>query len=444
MPSLQWIGKQAVIDHLAHVPTCGLQALPALAYGVAASGNLIVQGDNLLALKALLPTYRGRVKCIYIDPPYNTGAAGWIYNDNVDAPEIRRWLGEVVGVKGETLDRHDRWLCMMYPRLVLLRELLSADGVIFVSIDDTEVHHLRAVMDEVFGARAHLTTLVWRTAGNFDNQAKIKHCHEYVLAYAPQPALFAYPRVIDPSVGAASKLTRPFIQNTIVKNGPKNPVSVVLLPAGFPASVASARIAVRDDIWPHYLDDAEIVDGKLARAVRVTSGWSSKSILRKFIAADFNPVPDSKGQLTRFVLTASGAIESIKQRRQASHVISVLSGLGSTQAQSAALAAMGLKFSFPKPVALVKYLISLLDDRDFIVLDSFAGSGTTAQAVLELNAADGGTRRFVLVEMAADIAREVTAPRVRRVMQAHCDGKGAMAPGLAGSFDYYELSAGDQ
>ena len=137
-------------------------------------------------------------------------------------------------------------------------------------------------------------------------------------------------------------------------------------------------------------------------------------------------MPDSKGQLTRFVITATGAFESIKQRSQASHVLSVLSGLGSTQAQSAALAAMGLKFSFPKPVALVKYLISLIEDRDFIVLDSFAGSGTTAQAVLELNAADGGTRHFILVEMASDIARNVTAPRVRGVMEAGCDGPGSI------------------
>lgn len=441
MPSLQWLGKQAVIDHLAQVPTRHLQAQPALAHGTAGSGNCIVQGDNLLALKALLPTYRGRIKCIYIDPPYNTGAAGWIYNDNVDAPDMRRWLGEVVGDGGATLDRHDRWLCMLYPRLVLLRELLSADGVIFVSIDDGEVHRLRMLMDEVFGLHAHLATLVWRTAGNFDNQAKIKHCHEYVLAYAPQPALFAYPRVIDPSVGATSKLARPEIRNTIVKNGPKNPVSEVLLPAGFPASVGNASIAVRDTAWPHYLDAADIVDHRLVQAVRVASGWSSKSILQGFIAANFDPVPDSKGQPTRFVITGSGAIESIKARSQASHVISVLSGLGSTQAQTAALAAMGLKFPFPKPVALVKYLISLLDDQDFIVLDSFAGSGTTAQAVLELNAADGGRRRFVLVEVAPDIARQVTAPRVRQLMAGYYDSKGKAVAGLGGGYDYYELAA---
>ena len=115
-----------------------MQWRPDLGNGAPSSGNLLVQGDNLLALKALLPSYRGRIKCIYIDPPYNTGAAGWIYNDNVNAPDMRRWLGEVVGDMGTSLDRHDRWLCMLYPRLVLLRELLSADGVIFVSIDDRQ------------------------------------------------------------------------------------------------------------------------------------------------------------------------------------------------------------------------------------------------------------------------------------------------------------------
>ena len=441
MPSLLWTGKQAVIEHLAQVAVQGLEPVAALSGGTPESGNAIVEGDNLLALKALLPTYGGRVKCIYIDPPYNTGAAGWIYNDNVNAPEIRRWLGEVVGAKSETLDRHDRWLCMMYPRLVLLRELLSTDGVIFVSIDDAEIHHLRVLMDEVFGARAHLATFVWRTAGNFDNQAKIKHCHEYVLVYAPHPELFAHPRVVDPSVGKTSKLARPVIRNTIVKNGAKNPISEVSLPAGFPADVASASIAARNDAWPHYLDQAEILEHKLVHAVRVVSGWSSKSILQAFIAANFNPVADSKGQPTRFVLTASGAIESIKERGRASHVLSVLSGLGSTQAQSAALATMGLKFSFPKPVALVKYLISLIDDRDFIVLDSFAGSGTTAEAVLELNAADGGTRRFVLVEMARDIARSVTVPRVQAALLRGADRSAASRARLTG-YDYYQLVAG--
>jgi site-specific DNA-methyltransferase (adenine-specific)/adenine-specific DNA-methyltransferase len=381
------------------------------------------------------------VKCIYIDPPYNTGNEGWAYNDNVNSLEIRRWLGEVVGKEGETLDRHDRWLCMMYPRLVLLKQFLSEDGVIFVSIDDDEVHHLRALMDELFGTRRRLATFVWRTDGNFDNQAKIKNCHEYVLAYASNPDLFSHPPVVDPSIGKESKLNRSCIQNTIVKNGPKNPVSSIELPAGFPASVSAGVIRARSDQWPHYATDVNIVNGKLASPVTVSSGWSSKSILQSFIDSNFESVLDSKGQRTRFVVTGTGAIESVKDREQASHVITVIGGVGSTQSQSAALAEMGFAFPFPKPVDLIRYLASMIQGRDFIVLDSFGGSGTTAHAVLKLNAEDGGTRRFILVEMDENIAQNVTRERVKRVAEGYTNAKGQTAEGLGGGFQFCRLSA---
>ncbi len=143
MPTLNWIGKEAVVNHHQQVPFHLLKDVPSLSCGTPGDGNLIVQGDNLVALKALLPYYAGQVKCIYIDPPYNTGNEGWMYNDNVNSPVIREWLGKVVGKEGETLDRHDRWLCMMYPRLALLRQFLREDGAIFVSIDDDELHSLR-------------------------------------------------------------------------------------------------------------------------------------------------------------------------------------------------------------------------------------------------------------------------------------------------------------
>jgi adenine-specific DNA-methyltransferase len=162
VPTLNWIGKAAVEKHHKDVPYRLLEPIPELSCGVKDSGNLIVQGDNLHALKALLPRYAGQVKCIYIDPPYNTGNEGWVYNDNVNSPEIRKWLGAVVGKEGETLDRHDRWLCMMYPRLLLLREFLRDDGVIFVSIDDYEVTALRFLMDEIFGISCYKSTIVVR------------------------------------------------------------------------------------------------------------------------------------------------------------------------------------------------------------------------------------------------------------------------------------------
>lgn len=441
MPTLNWIGKDAVVKHHKDVPFRLLEPVPELSCGDADSGNLIVQGDNLHALKALLPRYAGQVKCIYIDPPYNTGNEGWVYNDNVNSPEIRRWLGEVVGKEGETLDRHDRWLCMMYPRLVLLKQFLDEDGVIFVSIDDDEVHHLRSLMDELFGMRRRLATFVWRTDGNFDNQAKIKNCHEYVLAYAKNPDLFPHPPVVDPSIGKESKLNRSHIQNTIVKNGPKNPVSSIELPAGFPASIDTGVIRARSDQWPHYATDVNIVGGKLTSPVTVSSGWSSKSILQSFIDSKFEYVLDSKGQRTRFVVTATGAIESVKDREQASHVITVISGVGSTQSQSAALAEMGFSFPFPKPVDLVRYLISMIQGNDFIVLDSFGGSGTTAHAVMKLNAEDGGNRRFILVEMDEKIAKSVTRERVKRVSDGYAKVKGQVIDSLDGGFQFCRLSA---
>jgi len=150
MPTLDWIGKAAVVNHHQQVPFHLLKDTPDRACGDLGSGNLIIEGDNLVALKALLPYYAGKVQCIYLDPPYNTGNEGWAYNDNVNSPIIREWLGRVVGKEGDTLDRHDRWLCMMYPRLALLRDFLAPDGVLFVSIDDTELPLLRMVLDELF------------------------------------------------------------------------------------------------------------------------------------------------------------------------------------------------------------------------------------------------------------------------------------------------------
>ena len=161
MPTLNWIGKEAVVNHHHQVPFHLLKDVPDLACGEPGDGNLIVQGDNLVALKALLPYYAGQVKCIYIDPPYNTGNEGWAYNDNVNSSVIREWIGQVIGKEGETLDRHDRWLCMMYPRLQLLKQLLSRDGLIAVSIDDNEVSLLGVLLDDIFGARNRLACAPW-------------------------------------------------------------------------------------------------------------------------------------------------------------------------------------------------------------------------------------------------------------------------------------------
>lgn len=186
MPTLQWIGKEAVARHHKDVPFRLLEPEPALSHGEN-SGNLLVQGDNLDALKALLPYYAGKVKCIYIDPPYNTGNEGWSYNDNVNSPQIRKWLGQVVGKEGETLDRHDRWLCMMYPRLVLLKQFLRNDGAIFISIDDNEQANLKLLCDEIFGISNFVANIA--VVNNLKGRSDAKFiatAHESLLFYKMQ------------------------------------------------------------------------------------------------------------------------------------------------------------------------------------------------------------------------------------------------------------------
>ncbi len=182
MPTLNWIGKSAVVEHHKEVPFHLLRSNSELSLGDSGNGNMLIQGDNLIALKALLPYYAGQVKCIYIDPPYNTGNENWVYNDAVNSPEMRDWLGKVVGGEAEDLSRHDKWLCMMYPRLVLLREMLREDGAIFISIDDTEMSNLHLIMDEVFGGNNFVECITWNKRIP-KNDAGIGNIHEYILVY---------------------------------------------------------------------------------------------------------------------------------------------------------------------------------------------------------------------------------------------------------------------
>ena len=186
MPTLNWIGKKAVENHHREVPFHLLKDAPELSVGDPGSGNLLVEGDNLLALKALLPYYAGQVKCIYIDPPYNTGNENWIYNDNLNSPEIKDWLGKTVGRESEDLCRHDKWLCMMYPRLALLRNMLCEDGAIFISIDENEVSYLRLLLDDLFGESCFVGQLIWKSRQHLDSRSKdgISHDHEYILIYS--------------------------------------------------------------------------------------------------------------------------------------------------------------------------------------------------------------------------------------------------------------------
>ena len=200
MPTFNWLGKDAVLNHHLDVPYRTLELKESFNCESGKSENKIIHGDNLEALKALLPEYEGRVKCIYIDPPYNTGEENWVYNDNVNSPKIKKWLGQVVGKESEDLTRHDKWLCMMYPRLKLLQKLLSEDGAIFISIDDNEQANLKLICDEIFGAGNFVGEVIWfkKRKGSFLSK-KLVSLTEYVLCYTKSQNVSLYGGLPDNS-----------------------------------------------------------------------------------------------------------------------------------------------------------------------------------------------------------------------------------------------------
>ena len=370
--------------------------------------NLFIEGDNLEALKLLQETYLGKVKMIYIDPPYNTGK-NFIYEDDF-AENAEEFLkksnqkdeqGNRLVANTEANGRfHSDWLSMMYSRLKLAKNLLSDDGIIFISINHKEISNLRKISDEIFGEDNMLCLFAWRTDGNFDNQAKFKYCHEYVLTYAKQETFFPHPHVVDPGTPPSSKIYRPEIRNTIVKNGPKNPPSEVTLPAGFPTAFEEGSLSKRSSAWPHILNDVSVANHKLSESMKVYSGWSSKDLLEEFIKNKCQEVLDAKGQVTVFEITLTGAIEAVKVRGEPSHVISMLTGFGGPQKATADLLEIGVPFDdYPKPVGLIKYLSSMVRSTDFVAIDFFSGSATTAHAILQLNSEDGGNRKFIMIQI---------------------------------------------
>lgn len=423
MPTLNWIGKQAVEKHHQDVPYRLLEPVPALTCGDGpGSGNLIVEGDNLHALKALLPRYAGQVKCIYIDPPYNTGNEGWVYNDNVNSPEIRKWLGEVVGKEGETLDRHDRWLCMMYPRLVLLRQFLREDGAIFVSIDDNEVASLRLLMDQVFEARNFVACNVWQKKYARQNDSQtVSTAHDYVLAYAR--------KLSEWSPGRISRDENQMKGFSNPDDDPRGPwQSVVYTCAKSRAERPNLYYPIENPFTNlSVLPDETRVWGCDASATQVNISenrlwWGERGQLSK---------PRKKVFLSE--LDDGVVPDTVWFRDQ----------VGDTQdAKRELMAVFGdPPFQTPKPTRLIQRILQIATDKDALILDSFAGSGTTGHAVLKQNAEDGGNRRFILVEMDGQIAENVTAERVRRVAAGYPNAKGQAVAGLGGGFQFCRLSA---
>ncbi len=427
MPSLNWIGKDAVVKHHKDVPFRLLEPVQPLscagdADNAADSGNLIVQGDNLLALKALLPRYAGQVKCIYIDPPYNTGNEGWVYNDNVNSPEIRRWLGEVVGKEGETLDRHDRWLCMMYPRLMLLKQFLREDGAIFVSIDDNEVATLRLLMDEIFGPQNFVATILWQKKYAASNDHKsIAPMHDFVLAYQRTPS---WQRNLLPRGDVKDRqykyedsagIFRPD-NYTCAKTAEERPN--LYYPVINP-NTGEEIWPKRTRVWSYSQEEHQrhVVDGLIYWG---KDGKGKVPAYKRYKHALRN---DGIVPQTLWPHEFAGHTDgSRKELREVLHDIPSVSD-----------------FTTPKPSLLIQRILQIASDKDSIILDSFAGSGTTAHAVLKQNAEDGGNRRFILVEMDDGIARNVTAERVKRVARGYTNAKGDAVPGLGGGFQFCKL-----
>ena len=416
MPTLEWIGKSKVVNHHQEVPFRVLErqySFDEMGKHTEDNGsdNMIIHGDNLEALKALLPQYEGRVKCIYIDPPYNTGNEKWCYNDNVNDPHIQKWLGEVVGKEGEDLTRHDKWLCMMYPRLMLLQKLLADDGFIFVSIDVFEYAYLRCIMDEIFGSANFRNCIAVRRGiknvqAQFDEVQSLSLGHEYIYLYSKNPQ------------AKLPKLSKGFEADKAGKwdtfwRGTDRPTMRYEIFGITPESgqwrweIGRATKAMQnyENYLSNYAASMSIDDFYIDHLMATNE---KMDFVRK----------NEKGTIQYYVPPQTGKLLS-------DNWMDIL------------LSGSYAGFDTEKNVLLIERIIKWITKDGDVILDSFAGSGTTAHAVLNANNEDKGHRRFVLVEMER-YADTTTAERVKRVINGYGKDKNAVG-GTGGNFSYYEL-----
>ncbi len=434
MPTLEWIGKEKVVNHHLDVPYRVLERK----YSFDENGqheedngseNMIIRGDNLEALKALLPRYEGKVKCIYIDPPYNTGEEGWVYNDNVNEPHIKEWLHKTVGKEGEDLSRHDKWLCMMYPRLKILHRLLSKDGFIAVSINDCELYNLGEIMNDIFGVSNRLACAPLRSepSGGKDKSV-LRTGHEYILFYSKG----------DQSSLCKEEKSTGELNLRDFKGKYRKGRELRKWGAG------SLR-QDRENMWFAFTaPDGEKVfpvrnDGQEGRWRIGKDNILTQAILNNPEEAHWELCPYDDGIVVNGKTERWVPFEKIRDEKRSFGWNSWLDGYGTNADATAVIKSIfGEKiFDTPKPLTLIEWIVSLHNDDNGIILDSFAGSGTTAHAVLNMNKADGGNRKFILVEM-KDYADSITAERVKRVINGYGEGKNTV-PGTGGDFSFYDL-----
>ncbi len=447
MPTLEWIGKDKVINHHLDVPYRVLERK----YSYDESGqhdedngskNMIIHGDNLSALKSLLPLYEGKINCVYIDPPYNTGNKKdkkWVYSDNVDDPQIAKWIGEVVGSEGEDLARHDKWLCMMYPRLKLLWKLLSNDGFIAISIDNIELFNLKAICDEIFGNNNFITEIacVNNPKGRSDDKY-VATAHEHILIYKKDAVVFGefepeekvtkrYRetdengdkfRAIDLRKTGDEDLRTdredmfyPFFYNEATKELRLGDLSENT-PDGF-IRILPMKTPTIEGRWRWGKDEKSMREGFHNLIARYMPNKKRWSVFEKDYLKDKEGVKP----------TTVWAYKDVNSERGTEQFISL--GFDKTD------------FPNPKPIGTIERILKMLNNPNAIVLDSFAGSGTTAHAVLKTNHLFSRVQKFILVEM-MEYSNSITAERTKRAISGYRDGEN-IVDGLGGNFSYYEL-----
>ena len=435
MPTLHWIGKEKVLNHHRDVPfrvldhQYGFRSGEGESKTPTNSGNKIIHGDNLEALKALLPEYEGKINCIYIDPPYNTGNENWIYNDNLNDPKFKKWLGKIVGKEGEDLSRHDKWLCMMYPRMMLLHKLLADDGgIIFVSIDDNELSNLKLLMDEIFGLSNFIEYFSWvKTSTPPSLAKKSRKTIEYVLCYEKKKNNKKYQA--EEGDGSDAPL---------INSGN------ALVELVFPRKSLYFKIA--DGTYPSGAYDKVVLN----KEIKILNGFSEEDVI---LTGEFKWTQDTltkevnKG--TSFIIksekfsirylresdTFKAPTNLLKEKYISAIIDKKEAGVETNEGAKKELFDIFDKkiFDYPKPSSLIEFFLRFMTNKNGVVLDSFAGSGTTAHSVISLNKKDNGNRKFILIEM-EDYAKTITAERIKRVL----NGFKSNAP-IMGSFDFYSL-----
>ncbi|MBP9134681.1 MAG: site-specific DNA-methyltransferase [Saprospiraceae bacterium] len=415
MPTLNWIGKDKVINHHMDVPYRILEHSYGFDNGTqteseTGSGNKIIHGDNLEALKSLLPEYEGKIKCIYIDPPYNTGNEGWVYNDNVSDPKLKKWLGSVVGKEAEDLTRHDKWLCMMYPRLKLLHKLLAEDGAIFISIDDNEQANLKLISDEIFGTGNFITNIIWEKNYSPRNDAKyFSASHDFIIVYSKNKD--KWKRNLAPRTDKQNKfykyddkdgkgLWRP--DNVLVKSFSETGVFGITNPFNnkvyYPPKGSCYRF-----------NEEKSIEMLAANRFYFGKDGNGKPQLKRYLSE----VND--GIVPQTIWKYDEVSHNQEGKKELNKIID------------------GNVFDSPKPFQLLNRIFQIASNRNDTILDSFAGSGTTAHAIMNLNIQDGGNRKFICIEMEA-YAETITAERVKRVINGYSQNEGT-----GGAFNFYEL-----